>query len=427
MLGRRRSAAQHWDRKGPRGSALSARQLAAVPHLRVLLLAAPLLFISASDASAVAIIQDPFPSAAEAANIADLTNQYLQAAQGATTEGGWLDAAPGGTADRGQSLLLPSTVVPDGKDLDGPPGPTPPGTPSAGHVIIRYSNAAVNGIVSFNDGGGGTGTLSAALTQFIAAYGNSNGTTTSFFTFCIDLEHTVSTGQDYAVTPRSDVKTAFANGAAMAYIIDNFGSGDLTSNPDQAAAVQIALWDLSLNGHTPTFFVQDADGTYSSGDKSVFNVAFAKVPEPSSAAILFASTLLLGIASLLRRPPRPCPTAFRHPLPRRPARSRRIEVEVRSKLLRRGANVRNRCWGRDNHPDRECPKSTRSRPSAFALGTGLHAPERPLPARGESAEPDGRPSQPPDGPWLLSRLTFGSAQSVRIFYTLAQCTRSKYS
>jgi hypothetical protein len=74
-----------------------------------------------------------------------------------------------------------------------------------------------------------------------------------FDTFCIDLLHAVTDGQTYAVTPRNDLDAAFTNGARMAFVIDNFGAADLSSNPDQAAAVQIALWDLSLN-HNPTFF-----------------------------------------------------------------------------------------------------------------------------------------------------------------------------
>ena len=208
--------------------------------IKTFLLAMLLLALGISRASAVALISDPFPTAAEAANIAALTNQYLQAAASATTVGGWLDASPSGTAaDRGQSLLLPSTVLPNGPNLDGPLGPAPPGAPPAGNVIISYSATAVNAIVSFNDGSGNTGTLSAALAQFVAGYGNSDGSVTSFYTFCIDLPHTVSNDQSYAAMPRTNVATAFTNGAEMAYVIDNFGAADLASNPDQAAQFRL--------------------------------------------------------------------------------------------------------------------------------------------------------------------------------------------
>lgn len=270
---------------------------------RAVLGAGLLLALGSSHALAVAIIADPFPTAAEAAHIADLVNQYLQAAQGATTAGGWLDATPGGSeTNRGQSLLLPSDVVPDGPNLDGPLGPIPPGNPPPGKVIVSYSSAAVFAIVSFNDGAGDSGMLNAAAAQFTAGYGNNDGSTTSFYTFCIDLEHTVTSGQTYSVSPRNDVKTAFTNGAQMAYIINNFGSMNLSSNPDQAAAVQIALWDLSLNNNVDLMsFGMDADGTYSSGNESVFKVNFTKVavPEPTSAALIFSSMLLFGTALLL--------------------------------------------------------------------------------------------------------------------------------
>jgi hypothetical protein len=109
----------------------------------------------------------------------------------------------------------------------------------------------------------------------------------------------VSVGQTYAVTARDDVDTAFTNGARMAYIIDNFGAMDLTNNSDQAAAVQIAVWDLSLDNHDPTFFALDSNGSYSSGDPNIFSVTFTSpVPEPAT-LVLFATTLL-GFGALQR-------------------------------------------------------------------------------------------------------------------------------
>jgi hypothetical protein len=168
-----------------------------------------------------------------------------------------------------------------------------------GDVIINYSTSAVFAVVSFNDGAGDSGTLNAALSQFVAAYGNTNNSLTSFYTFCIDLAHTVSNDQTYAVTPRNGLQTAFVNAAEMAYIMQNFGSGDLSSNPDQAAAVQLALWDLSLNNNNPTSFGLDADGSYSSGNESVFEVNFAKVPEPSSASVLGIAVLILVAVSFV--------------------------------------------------------------------------------------------------------------------------------
>lgn len=127
--------------------------------------------------------------------------------------------------------------------------------------------------INYNDGSGDSGTLDTPLTQLSVLYSNPGGSVT-FNTFSIDLFHTVSAGQMYAVNARVDLATAFVNGSRMAYIYENYGLQNLTSNPDQAAAVQIAEWDLSLNNHTPTSFVMDSDGTYSSGDEGVFNVSF---------------------------------------------------------------------------------------------------------------------------------------------------------
>jgi hypothetical protein len=153
-------------------------------------------------------------------------------------------------------------------------------------------------LISANDGAGDS--ISAEhvfVSQFGVTYNASGGGGSfNFDTFCIDLFHTVSVSQTYAVDV-GDLATAFTNSAQMAYILANFGIGDLSTNPDQAAAVQIALWDLSLNNHTPTSFGLDADGSYSSGDPSVFSVTFASpVPEPQS-LFLFAA----GLAMMRRR------------------------------------------------------------------------------------------------------------------------------
>jgi hypothetical protein len=64
----------------------------------------------------------------------------------------------------------------------------------------------------------------------------------------------------------------------------------LTNAPDQAAAVQLALWDLSLNNHTPTFFALDG-GFYDSGDPQVFSVSFGNDPRASQIAALTSQYL----------------------------------------------------------------------------------------------------------------------------------------
>jgi len=123
------------------------------------------------------------------------------------------------------------------------------------------------------------------LTQFNVTFTGTGGPST-FDTFSIDLSHTVSSGQTYAVNPRSDLATSFVNGARMAFIFTQFGQQNLTANSIQAAAVQLSLWDLSLNNHVPTFFAMDADGSYSSGDENVFEVLLGANPNASQIAAL---------------------------------------------------------------------------------------------------------------------------------------------
>ena len=154
----------------------------------------------------------------------------------------------------------------------------------ADFITVNGFNNNTPATVSFDLGGGMSGVVNTNLTQFNATY-NAPGTNVTFDTFSVDLLHTVSAGQTYLVNPRNDVASAFANGSRMAFIYQNFGTEDLTNNPDQAAAIQIALWDL-LSNHNPTSFGLDADGTYSSGDESVFNVSFGSNPDATQIAAL---------------------------------------------------------------------------------------------------------------------------------------------
>jgi hypothetical protein len=155
----------------------------------------------------------------------------------------------------------------------------------AGFVTIDAFNNNTPATVSFNDGAGNSGTINTLLTQLSVTY-SAGGTPLTILTFSIDLAHTASVGQVYTVNLRNDLTTAFTNGAQISSIYQAHGVADLTNNPDQAAAVQIALWDLSLNNHTPTFFVNDGDGTYSSGDPDVFKIALGNNPDASQIAAL---------------------------------------------------------------------------------------------------------------------------------------------
>jgi hypothetical protein len=251
-------------------------------------LAGLLSMLAVSGALAVPVVRGPLTpvSGAVAGAIAGLVNQYLQDSIGATNTGDWLDAAPAGTStNRGQSLLIP------GGSVDGlGPNPLP--------LTIEGFNDGIGATIHYNDGAGNAGTVNTLLTQFSVTLTGAGGPV-SFDTFCIDLFHAVSDGQTYNVNLRDDLDTALANGARMAYIFQNFGQADLSSNPNQAAAVAITLWDL-LVSPDPTSFGLDTDGSYSSGDESTFSVTFASpVPEPAGIAVF--ATGLAAVGYLRRR------------------------------------------------------------------------------------------------------------------------------
>jgi hypothetical protein len=242
---------------------------------------AAMLLLAASPAFGLAIVADP-PNP-DAAAIATLVNQYLIASEGSSAQGNWLDADPAGDAtNRGQSLIVPTLPA------SGP-----------GAVTINGLDGNERTVIHYDDGAGNSGTVSALAAQFSVGYTPSGGSTADFDAFCIDLFHTVLEGQTYAVDGRGDVASAFTNGARMAFIFDTYGAADLSANPIQAAAVQIALWDLSLGNHDPQFFALDAAGTYSSGDPDIFSIDFKTVPEPAAGGVLLAGLVLLG---LLRGP-----------------------------------------------------------------------------------------------------------------------------
>ncbi len=143
----------------------------------------------------------------------------------------------------------------------------------ADSITVNAFNNNTAASVSFNDGSGHSGTANTLLTQWNVTFSAGAGTPITFDTFSIDLFHAASISQTYLVTPRTDLATVFTNGNRIAYLFQTYGLQNLTSNPDQAAALQLALWDLSLNNHTPTSFGPDTGGTYSSGDPDVFSVS----------------------------------------------------------------------------------------------------------------------------------------------------------
>jgi hypothetical protein len=166
---------------------------------------------------------------------------------------------------------------------------------SVGYAALITVNAFNDGdqaTITANDGVN-SDSFQTLLTQFNVTLTPDSGPATSFQTFCVDLFHSISLGQNYAVTVRSDLATAFANGSRIAEIYESFGTSDLSSNPTQAAAVQLAVWDLSLSNHTPTSFVDDGGGVYSSGDPSVFSADISADSDAAAIATL-VNTYLQG-------------------------------------------------------------------------------------------------------------------------------------
>jgi hypothetical protein len=163
-------------------------------------------------------------------------------------------------------------------------------------ITVNNFNNNTPATVTFNDGMGDSGSNSTNLTQWNVTY-TAGGNSLTFNTFSVDLLHTVTVGQTYSINARNDLASAFANGSRIAYVFQSYGLPDLTSNPDQAAAVQTALWDLSLNNHNPTSFGPDGDGTYSSGDPDVFKVSFGSSPDASQIAALTNQYLMNSVGA----------------------------------------------------------------------------------------------------------------------------------
>ena len=182
-------------------------------------------------------------------------------------------------------LELVAAVSPAFATAVVPPPIAPPHAPDPGTVSIDAFTSGVQATIFRNDGTQ-SGAVNALLTQMVVTYHNSDGTPVMFDTFCIDLFHTVSPDQVYPVILRGTLDPFFLNGDRTRYILEHFGALDLSGASDQAAAVQIALWDLSLNNHNPTSFGPDLGGTYSSGDPSVFSVDFGSNPDASAIASL---------------------------------------------------------------------------------------------------------------------------------------------
>jgi hypothetical protein len=68
-----------------------------------------------------------------------------------------------------------------------------------------------------------------------------------FNSFCVDLNHTVTVGQSFQVSVQPNMTGVMAGGE-VAYLYQKYGVATLSNNV-MAAALQIALWKLSVDGN----------------------------------------------------------------------------------------------------------------------------------------------------------------------------------
>lgn len=202
---------------------------------------------------------------------------------------GWVQTSP--SSELSGSIALPdghrgyllsatggvSTVMSGGGDAVSGTGEV---------TLTALNNTDTIATISYDDGTGNARSVEAYVSQFAVHYTDNSGFSGSFNTFCIDLFHDVGLGQTTSVYADADLSSDFANAGRMAFLYQTYGTANLSSNPAQAAALQLALWDLSLNNHNPASFLQDADGSYSSGDANIFHVALANGGDAGAIASL---------------------------------------------------------------------------------------------------------------------------------------------
>ncbi len=215
---------------------------------------------------------------------------------------GWLQTNP--TSSTPSTTLLPSGQrgyvypVNNGSVLMSNGSSTTAISGTGTLVVNNYTDTA--GTVTYNDDVGDSGTESTVFSQLSDTFTPSSGSPITFYTYCIDLWHNVSVGQSVSVYVSGNESTAYVNGSRMAYIYEMYGTQNLSGNPNQGAAVQLALWDLSMNDHNPTTFGLDADGTYSSGDESIYSVSFSNPTIAAPVAALVNQYLQASIGATMQ-------------------------------------------------------------------------------------------------------------------------------
>jgi PEP-CTERM motif-containing protein len=125
-----------------------------------------------------------------------------------------------------------------------------PSSALAGPLWYKSDGMAANDAVNISYGSFSGGAYTG---QNIGQLSTSSDFSASpqFYTFCVDLDHEVQSGQVYQVDPESLTDPLYGrpNGAQIAYLYSTYGTSQITNN-DYAAALQLALWDEVANGGT---------------------------------------------------------------------------------------------------------------------------------------------------------------------------------
>jgi RHS repeat-associated protein len=140
--------------------------------------------------------------------------------------------------------------------------------------------------IDYNDGQGHSGSIDTVMSQFEMT-ATFNGQKIPVQTICADITHEVTIGQTYAVAASGDIGSVLANGAQVAYMLQEFLQGPLT--PVQIDAGQLATW-AAVIPHIAASFTQNADGTYGCGD-DMFKVRFASNLDDHAIAALVNTML----------------------------------------------------------------------------------------------------------------------------------------
>ena len=141
-----------------------------------------------------------------------------------------------------------------------------------GTLTVNAFNNNTPATITFINALGQQQTEDTLLTQINLTYNADTSNSITYNGFCIDLNHTVTEGQTYAVNAQANL-ASLPGGSRIAYISQQYDTQDLSSDPVTAAAAQAAIWSLltmpaaqsfQLNSDGTTYSPYDANGVQGS-------------------------------------------------------------------------------------------------------------------------------------------------------------------